>query len=158
MAKTLKTAALALIAPGILASAAPALAHDNGYGSYGDYNSRGSQQDAGWNHSDRYRDGYDRNSGYGYNGRGYNDGGYYQRRGYDEPVYRNTRTWRGDDGRTYCRRQDGTTGLLIGGAVGGLIGHEAAGRRGDRTLGAILGAGVGALIGREVDKSSSRCR
>lgn len=146
MAKTFKTAALALMAPGVLVAAAPAMAHDN---SYGDYGSRWSQQDDGWNRSDRY----DRNSGYGYN-----NGGYYQRRGYDEPVYRNTRTWRGDDGRYYCRRQDGTTGLLIGGAVGGLIGHEVAGRRGDRTLGAILGAGVGALVGREVDKSSSRCR
>lgn len=146
MAKTFKTAALALMAPGVLVAAAPAMAHDN---SYGDYGSRWSQQDDGWNRSDRY----DRNSDYGYN-----NGGYYQRRGCDEPVYRNTRTWRGDDGRYYCRRQDGTTGLLIGGAVGGLIGHEVAGRRGDRTLGAILGAGVGALVGREVDKSSSRCR
>ena len=25
------------------------------------------------------------------------------RRYYDEPVYRNTRVWRGRDGRTYCR-------------------------------------------------------
>lgn len=153
MAKTFKTAALALMAPGVLAAAAPAMAHDN---SYGDYGSRWSQQDAGWNHSDRYRDryerGYDNNSGYGYND------GYYQRRGYDESVYRNTRTWRGDDGRYYCRRKDGTTGLLIGGAAGALIGREVAGYRGDRTLGAILGAGVGALLGREVDKSSSRCR
>lgn len=113
------------------------------------------QQDAGWNHSDRYRDRYER--GYDNSGYGYNDG-YYQRRGYDEPVYRNTRTWRGDDGRTYCCRKDGTTGLLIGGAAGALIGREVAGYRGDRTLGAILGAGVGALLGREVEKSSSRCR
>jgi opacity protein-like surface antigen len=153
MAKTFKTAALALSAAGVLASAAPALAHDT-YNSYP--GAQWSQQSEGWNHSDRYGDRYrDRNDGgYGYNG------GYYERRGYDEPVYQNTRTWRGDDGRNYCRRQDGTTGLLVGGIAGGVIGHEIAGRRGDRTLGAILGAGVGALLGREIDKSSSngRCR
>src|SRR5690606_24133801 len=39
-------------------------------------------------------------------------------RGYrDEPVYANTRVWRGRDGRYYCRKRDGTTGLIIGGAV-----------------------------------------
>lgn len=77
---------------------------------------------------------------------------------YDEPIYRDTRVWRGDDGRYYCRKKDGTTGLLIGAAVGGLIGHEVAGRNGDRTLGAILGAAGGAILGRSIDRSGSRCR
>lgn len=77
---------------------------------------------------------------------------------YDEPVYRDTRVWRGRDGRYYCSRKDGTTGLLIGAAVGGLAGHEIAGRNGDRTLGAILGAAGGAILGRSIDRSSSRCR
>ncbi len=77
---------------------------------------------------------------------------------YDEPVYRDTRVWRGNDGRYYCRKKDGTTGLLIGAAVGGLIGHEVAGRNGDRTLGAILGAAGGAILGRSIDRSDSRCR
>ena len=76
---------------------------------------------------------------------------------YGEPVYRNTRVWRGRDGRYYCRKENGTTGLLIGGAVGALAGHEIAGR-GDRTLGAILGAAGGALLGRAIDRSNSRCR
>lgn len=76
---------------------------------------------------------------------------------YDEPVYRETRVWRGDDGRYYCRKSDGTTGLLIGGAAGALIGREVAGR-GDRTLGALLGGVAGALLGREVDRGGSRCR
>ena len=50
------------------------------------------------------------------------------------------------------------SGLLIGGAVGAVLGHEAAGRRGDRTVGALLGGTVGALLGREIDRSDSRCR
>lgn len=92
----------------------------------------------------QYRDRYDRR--------------YYDRRGYrDEPVYRNTRTWRGNDGRTYCRKKNGTTGLIIGGAAGALLGREIDGGR-DRTLGTILGAGAGALLGREVDRGGSRCR
>ena len=83
--------------------------------------------------------------------RGYREG----RR--EERVSRNTRVWRGEDGRSYCRRKDGTTGLLIGGAVGGLAGNELAGR-GDKTLGTILGAAGGALLGREIDRGGSRCR
>lgn len=75
---------------------------------------------------------------------------------YGEPVYRNTRVWRGDDGRNYCRKSDGTTGLLIGGAAGALVGREVAGRNGDRTLGAILGAAGGALLGKSLD-SKTRC-
>jgi hypothetical protein len=75
---------------------------------------------------------------------------------YGEPVYNNTRVWRGDDGRYYCRKSDGTTGLLIGGAVGALLGREVMGRSGDRTLGAILGAAGGALLGKSVD-SKTRC-
>ena len=86
------------------------------------------------------------------------DGGQYGNRGYyNEPAYANTRVWQGRDGRQYCRRPDGTTGLLIGGAVGGLAGHEIAGR-GDRTLGAIIGAAGGALLGRAIDRGNSRCR
>lgn len=77
---------------------------------------------------------------------------------YDEPVYRDTRIWRGRDGRYYCRRRDGDTGLLIGAGVGALAGHELAGRGGDRTLGAILGAAGGAILGRAIDRSNSRCR
>ncbi len=33
-------------------------------------------------------------------------------------------TWRGRDGRYRCRRPNGTTGLIIGGAAGALIGRE----------------------------------
>lgn len=75
---------------------------------------------------------------------------------YGEPVYNNTRVWRGEDNRYYCRKSDGTTGLLIGGAVGALLGREIVGRNGDRTLGAILGAAGGALLGKSLD-SKTRC-
>lgn len=83
--------------------------------------------------------------------------GYDRNSRYDQPVRQNTRVWRGDDGRAYCKKDDGTTGLLIGAGVGALIGNEVAGR-GDRTLGAILGAAGGALLGREIDRSGARCR
>lgn len=66
------------------------------------------------------------------------------------------REWRGRDGRVYCRRSNGTTGLVVGGVagavVGGAITHGAAGP--------ILGAVAGGLIGREVDRNNKRrhCR
>lgn len=69
----------------------------------------------------------------------------------------NFRSWRGKDGRTYCRRKNGTTGLVVGAAVGALAGREIAGR-GDRTVGTIIGAAGGALLGREIDKGKRRCR
>ncbi|NNC53838.1 MAG: glycine zipper 2TM domain-containing protein [Erythrobacter sp.] len=84
----------------------------------------------------------------------YNDRGYYI-----EPrrINRDSYMWRGRDGRYYCKRDNGTTGLVIGAGVGALAGHELAGR-GDKTLGAILGGAVGAVIGREIDRGSLRCR
>jgi len=75
--------------------------------------------------------------------------------------YHNTdngiRYWRGDDGRTYCKRPNGTTGLLVGGVAGALVGR-AIDTRGDRAVGTIVGAAAGALIGREVERGSARCR
>ena len=89
------------------------------------------------------------------------DNSRYDRRGYyvqPQRITRSDRMWRGDDGRYYCKKENGTTGLLIGAGVGGLIGHEVVGRNGDRTLGAILGAAGGALLGRAIDRSSTKCR
>lgn len=78
---------------------------------------------------------------------------------YREPrrLGRNDRIWRGRDGRYYCKRDNGTTGLIIGGAVGALVGRELDGGR-DRTLGTILGAAGGGLLGREIDRGNVRCR
>ena len=96
----------------------------------------------------RHHGDYDRGY-FGSNARYYNS--------YDQPVYRDTRIWRGRDGQYYCQKENGTTGLLIGAGVGALAGHEIAGRGGDRTLGAILGAAGGAILGRAIDRSSTRC-
>jgi hypothetical protein len=73
------------------------------------------------------------------------------------PLTRADHVWRGNDGRYYCRRSNGTTGLIIGGAAGALLGSSIAGR-GDRTLGAILGGAGGALLGREIDRGGLRCQ
>lgn len=68
------------------------------------------------------------------------------------------REWRGRDGRVYCRRSNGTTGLIVGGAAGALAGR-AIDTRGDRTVGTLVGAGAGALLGREIDRGGKRrCR
>lgn len=65
--------------------------------------------------------------------------------------------WRGRDGRYYCRRSNGTTGLIIGAAGGALVGR-AIDTRGDRTMGTVLGAVGGGLLGREIDRGNARCR
>ncbi len=67
-------------------------------------------------------------------------------------------TWRGQDGRLYCKRPNGTTGLLVGGAAG-LLAGRAVDTRGDRTTGTVLGGALGALLGRHVQRNViSRCR
>lgn len=70
---------------------------------------------------------------------------------------RNARVWRGEDGRYYCRRQNGTTGLLVRSRDDSPIAQRRAGR-GDRTLSAILGFTGGALLGRSTNRSEMRCR
>ena len=70
---------------------------------------------------------------------------------------RNDRIYRGSDNRYYCRRDDGTTGLIVGGIAGGVLGHVSA-PGGSRTLGTIIGAGAGALIGRAIDDGDVVCR
>jgi len=69
------------------------------------------------------------------------------------------REWQGRDGRRYCRQSDGTTGLVVGGVAGALVGRSID-TRGDRTVGTLLGAAAGAVAGREIERSGSnkRCR
>jgi len=69
---------------------------------------------------------------------------------YEERVYR------GDDGRYYCHRSDGTTGLIVGAVAGGLIGNQLA-RGSSATLGTLLGVGAGALIGQAIEKDRVYC-
>lgn len=105
----------------------------------------------------RYRN-YDYNrvdpryGGY-YADRYYRDGGYYKPR----TLRPDDRVYRGRDGRYYCRRADGTTGLIIGGLAGGVLGNAIA-PGGSKTLGTILGGGAGALLGRSIDRDGVTCR
>jgi hypothetical protein len=84
-----------------------------------------------------------------YDSRGY----YYQ----PVAIRRGDDVWRGSDGHYHCRRANGTTGLVVGAAVGALVGHELDGGR-DHTTGTVLGAAGGALLGREIERGSLRCR
>lgn len=71
------------------------------------------------------------------------------------------REWRGRDGRVYFKKNNGTTGTIIGGVGGALLGRTVD-TRGDRTVGTLGGAVLGGLAGRAIDKGSSnnnrRCR
>lgn len=79
----------------------------------------------------------------------YHSGNYRERR-----MGRNDQVYRGHDGRYYCRRSDGTTGLVIGALGGGVAGNLLGGG----TLGTLLGAGGGALLGRSIDRGNVKCR
>ncbi|HYZ48619.1 MAG TPA: glycine zipper 2TM domain-containing protein [Sphingomonas sp.] len=65
------------------------------------------------------------------------------------------RTYYAGDYRYACRRGNGTTGLIVGGALGALLGRAIDGGR-DHTLGTVAGAAGGALLGREVQRSEQR--
>lgn len=106
---------------------------------------------------DDYR-GYDNNGNYSTDydaARYYRDDPRYQERtlGSDDYVYR------GSDGRYYCRRTDGTTGLIIGGAAGGILGNVIDGGR-NRGAGTLIGGALGALLGRGIEQNQQqvRCR
>lgn len=81
------------------------------------------------------------------------------RRYRERRLSQNDRVYRGNDDRYYCRRSDGTTGLIVGAAAGGLLGNAIA-RGESNTLGTILGAVAGGAAGRAIDRNNSevRCR
>lgn len=96
---------------------------------------------------DRYATDYDA-------ARYYRDDSRYQER----RLTSNDEVYRGSDGRYYCKRSDGTTGLIIGAATGGILGNVIDGGR-HRTGGTLIGGALGALLGRSVDQNSDiRCR
>ncbi|SMF77804.1 glycine zipper 2TM domain-containing protein [Allosphingosinicella indica] len=84
---------------------------------------------------------------------------YAHRTGYEHSHRYDARDYRGQDRRYACRKGSGTTGLIVGGAGGALLGREIDGGR-DRTTGTVLGAALGALLGRHVDRNviSNKCR
>ncbi|QXT36222.1 glycine zipper 2TM domain-containing protein [Sphingomonas sanguinis] len=99
--------------------------------------------------------GYDRNAEPYYDPVGdYRDGSQYRER----VLQPQDRVYAGTDGRYYCRRPDGTTGLIIGGAAGGVLGNLVGGR--SSTIATLLGAAGGALAGRSIEQNQNqfRCR
>jgi hypothetical protein len=111
----------------------------------------------------------------------YNDPRYPNSNPYDDPRYRtdydasryyrddpryqervltsNDQVYRGSDGRYYCKRSDGTTGLIVGAAAGGILGNVIDGGR-NRVGGTLIGGALGALLGKSVEQSNDqyRCR
>lgn len=104
---------------------------------------------------------------------------YGDRRGYDRPGYgerydrdrsrdrdraRHRRqmrdkdvVYRDRDGRYYCKRDDGTTGTIVGAIAGGVLGNVIA-PGGSKTLGTIIGAAGGGVLGRSIDKNDIHCQ
>ena len=91
-----------------------------------------------------------------YNWRGDQNGDWDPARHYSErdreerQLAAEDRVYRGSDGRYYCKRSDGTTGLVLGAVGGGVLGNVLGGG----TLGTLLGAGGGALLGKHLDKKN----
>ena len=89
--------------------------------------------------------------------------GYYANNYYRAGNYRpyqlrsNDRVYRGSDNRYYCRRSDGTTGLIVGAIGGGVLGNAIA-PGGSKTIGAILGGSLGAILGKSIDGGNMTCR
>ncbi len=90
---------------------------------------------------------------------GYDPSRYYRPGGQERVLAADDRVYAGNDGRYYCKRNDGTTGLIVGGAAGGVLGNLIAGGH-SKTVGTLLGAAGGALAGRAIDQNSGevRCR
>ena len=111
-----------------------------------------------------YDDDYGYYRNYDYNRPDPRYGGYYADRYYRAdpryPAYAlrpGDRIYRGQDGRYYCRRSDGTTGLVVGGSAGAALGALIA-PGGSEILGALIGGAAGAVIGREIERGELRCR
>ncbi|MDQ0838393.1 glycine zipper 2TM domain-containing protein [Sphingomonas faeni] len=125
---------VAVVAPTMMPTAATAQRQDDRR-----FNNDRRGNDRNWRGSDRNWD----------PSRSYQNGNYRERR-----LSRNDRIYRGKDGRAYCKRNDGTTGLVIGALGGGALANLIGGG----TLGTLAGAGGGALLGRSVDRGNVKCR
>jgi Ni/Co efflux regulator RcnB len=87
-----------------------------------------------------------------YADRYYRSGSYYadRRLGYNDRIYR------GQNGRYYCRRNDGTTGLIVGAGLGALLGNQV-NIGGSQTLRTIAGGAIGAALGQSISRGNLRC-
>lgn len=101
---------------------------------------------------------YDDDNAYYDPARDYRDGNYQER-----TLASDDRVYRGTDGRYYCKRTDGTTGLIVGGVGGAVLGNVIDGGR-SRAVGTILGGLLGAVAGRAAERGANdrngeiRCR
>ncbi|MGY4397628.1 type II secretory pathway pseudopilin PulG [Sphingomonas sp. UYAg733] len=113
----------------------------SGYGGPGGYN------DASGYNDDRVESGYEPS-------RYYREGNYQER-----VLSSDDRVYRGQDGRYYCKRNDGTTGLIVGAIGGGVLGNVIDGGH-SRGVGTILGAIVGGVAGKSIDQNNQqvKCR
>jgi hypothetical protein len=103
-----------------------------------------------YNNSAHARAAQNQRYGSGYRGQSAYDARYGNRYGYNNNYRYNDRY---DD--RYDRGCSGTTGTIVGGAGGALLGREVAGR-GDRTVGSVIGGVLGAVAGRAVGRSTCR--
>lgn len=108
-----------------------------------------------WSRADWSDNHYDNNFATDY------DASRYYRAG---PNYRERRltaadeVYRGSDGRYYCKRSDGTTGLIVGGAGGAILGNIIDGGH-NRVAGTLIGGALGALAGKAIEQNNDvRCR
>ncbi|MFA5964851.1 MAG: glycine zipper 2TM domain-containing protein [Sphingomonas sp.] len=105
-----------------------------------------SRQPQGYPIDDRDESGYDAS-------RYYRPGPNYQER----VLSRDDRVYRGTDGRYYCKRNDGTTGLVLGAVSGGILGNVIDGGH-SRAVGTLLGGALGAIAGQALDRNSAQIR
>jgi uncharacterized protein YcfJ len=75
------------------------------------------------------------------------------RRHHERRLRREEYVYRDGDGRYYCRRSDGTTGLVVGGLAGAPLGETIGGETGA----ALLGAAGGAVLGNSIDSGKVHC-
>jgi len=115
----------------------------NGY-----YDNRVAPPRSGTYSQDRYDD-RDEN--------GYDPSRYYRAEPNAQPrvLSSDDRVYAGTDGRYYCKRNDGTTGLIVGGAAGGILGNVIDGGH-SRIVGTLLGGAAGALAGKAIDQNNQQ--
>lgn len=139
-------------------TAALAVATLGGCATYGDRYANDE-----WGYYDRNY--YSQYGSYDYNRPDPSYNGYYadryhrtDRRYRERRMTNNDRIYRGSDGQYYCRRSDGSTGLIVGAIAGGVLGNIIADGRSE-TLGTVLGAIAGGAVGAAIDSNREvRCR